>query len=78
MREWSDGGARIELVNVGPLPQEFELDIPSKRKTYFAKRVWLSGSQLDVDLHPDGFIPLQEAGLSFQEGQSRSWPEDKG
>ena len=60
VRNFSDDGARIELENPALLPDEIDLFIPKKNRTFRARMVWAKAGQ---------------AGLTFR-SRSRNEPID--
>jgi hypothetical protein len=48
IRDLSEGGARIEFSDACNLPQEFELTIPSKNASYWARTTWRDGMRFGI------------------------------
>jgi PilZ domain len=52
VRNFSDGGARIELENPALLPEQIDLFIPKKNRSYRAAIVWANEGQAGLTFRP--------------------------
>lgn len=64
IRDLSEGGARIEFSDPCNLPKEFELTIPGKNASYWARTTWRDGLRFGVAFFDRetgrGLSPLNE------------------
>jgi len=64
VRNFSEDGARIEFDNPAQLPDEIDLFIAKKSRTFRARIVWANANQAGLTFHPasrNGPVPLDWA-----------------
>jgi hypothetical protein len=63
IRNISSSGASLVLADTLSAPNEFELHIPQKGRSYRARVVWRGGEGIGVEFHPADAKRPQEARL---------------
>lgn len=77
VRDLSDTGARIAFSHPITIPQEFEIEIPNKKLSRWARVVWSNGKEYGITFaDAPQTHTLSEASPSPEQAQDRTLPEE--
>lgn len=63
VKNFSPAGARLEIPDRMPLPNEFDLHIPHKGRTYHARVAWRGDGIVGAEFVEPGETPLERQAL---------------